>query len=141
MSEENDDLSVEGIAKEVLKKLGVTHYNLAQYQTQISVVTGAIKSLESRLSDTTLEAAMKLNALESRLKEAEAELRISQEAVEVLLKNKDSVEARLSHLMDVAGKMAGAIGNILNAESVSCEPFDEAQLALAEWDGIKEGGK
>ena len=119
MSEEKDDLSVEGIAKKVLKKLGVTHYNLAQYQTQQSVVIDAIKSLSQRLS------------------QAEAELKLQEKAWNTLADSNSALKARLSHLMDVAGKLSHALFIIgeTSADDISCM---EAKKANAEWDGIKE---
>ena len=56
-----------------------------------------------------------------------------------------ALKARLSHLMDVAGKMAGALKEIadgatdcdyLHSKRLCCEV---AKFALAEWDGIKDG--
>ena len=86
----------------------------------------------------------------------EQQLKISQEAVEALLKNKDSLEQRLSHLMDVAGKMAGSLvmfaglvddadtdfidahGDTVIRPRVKVKEIELANAIVAEWDGIKE---
>jgi hypothetical protein len=57
-----------------------------------------------------------------------------------------TLEARLSHLMDVAGKMAGALEYCASPYMQRITPFADiearifsATKALAEWDGIKDG--
>ena len=57
------------------------------------------------------------------------------------LKDKEIEELRkrLSHLMDVAGKLKDALEKRFNTANGNISDWvDEAKLALAEWDGIKE---
>jgi predicted RNase H-like nuclease (RuvC/YqgF family) len=110
-----------------------------------------IKSLESRLKEA--EKNLEIERLgwktiveerDKRLSQAEAELRDNKsfgrglaQACDSLRADNKSLEARLSHLMDVAGKMAKALDEIEDEDGL----YKRHKLALAEWDGIKEGGK
>ena len=126
-------------------------------------VDALAKSLESRLKEAEqysngyrkacnnlnkrLEVAdFEMKSLEHRLSQAEATIHwvTAGEARKEIL----SIEARLSHLMDVAGKMAEALeltrkhieDRLWEGEgdySQEVEIVDKAKLALAEWDGIK----
>ena len=122
-------------------------------------VDALAKSLESRLKEAEqysngyrkacnnlnkrLEVAdFEMKSLEHRLSQAEATIHwvTAGEARKEIL----SIEARLSHLMDVAGKMAGALEQVVKCPihsvmSCCCQKY--AQSASAEWDGIKDGGK
>ena len=76
-------------------------------------------------------------------------------------KEKEELKARLSHLMDVAGKLFKSLELMLEdaqelrvikardlgeerdrrIHATYYEDIEEAKLALAEWYGIKDGGK
>ena len=102
--------------------------------------------LESRLTKSEKEKEFQFSSSEQNLKLFEDEVKKSEE-----------LRKRLSHLMDVAGKMAGALKDCIEREfdipmggynyGCGCSEYRgefkhtcEAKLALAEWDGIKDGG-
>jgi chromosome segregation ATPase len=129
-----------------------------------------IKSLESRLkeAEAELEKAWnvtlyatetellkrqteKIQSLEQRLSQAEAERdKAKKQALEngyFICKQRNVI----SHLMDVAGKMAEELKEVCKYVKAPCN-MDTTDLqrlamwkqnlfALAEWDGIKDGGK
>ena len=122
--------------------------------------------LKSRLKEA--EKNLEIERLGWKTIVEERDLRLSQaeaenETLKLCLKNSNALIAdgadeaekivgrlqkRLSHLMDVAGKMAGALEEIICAEVCMCDPMSKgvceiqkSKLALAEWDGIKDGGK
>ncbi len=89
-----------------------------------------------------------IKSLESRLKEAEADLNLmtktanaeADHADELLAENK-SLQKRLSHLMDVAKKLANWINSEVNYRDGQYCNSKLGNALLAEWNGIKEGGK
>lgn len=111
----------------------------------------------SKISEALFYARKENEELRKRLSQAEATIHwvTAEEARKEIL----SLEARLSHLMDVAGKLSHALGMVMKANHVDVkkpseeclkehfvillptEDDEEAKLALAEWDGINGGGK
>ena len=134
-------------------------YEFCQHPTECSL-RQKINSLESRLKEANkiIESFHAQNiTMQERLSQAEAEVKRQCElaeftasgAAELLMDENKDLKARLSHLMDVAGKMAGALELVLkrgtqvqNSDQFMFEVIKGTELALAEWDGIKkEGGK
>ena len=137
------------------------------------------KDLESRLKEAEkfrdifqkndAENSLRIVSLEQRLSQAEAKyeareqehngmLEVDGEMINRYIDKNKELEARLSHLIDVAGKMAGALKDCIEREfdvpmggynyGCGCSEYRgefkhtcEAKLALAECDGIKDGGK
>lgn len=112
-----------------------------------------IKTLESKLREAEeiikshedmLLPALKAErvSLESRLKEAEGLL--SQETSEfksAAFQKIKSLEQRLSHLMDVAKKLANWINSEVNYRDGQYCNSKLGDALLAEWDGIKKEEK
>ncbi len=114
------------------------------------------KELESRLKEAVskgenlctahgllLILLIEKHDLEQRLSQAEAETEKWKENSRKYFANYVALEKRLSHLMDVGGKMVGALKKIsakqpLTGGLCDIDMQEIAKLALAEWDGIKK---
>jgi len=115
----------------------------------------ASESLEQRLSQAEAELEKTQRGEKSADQEVERLHTLLEKSMSMgdssLMEENAELKTRLSHLMDVAGKMAGALKKceclyyIHDCEDHARDRKDgkwcERCLALAEWDGIKDGGK
>lgn len=168
MSEEKA-IQVSTFAYWKLLEAGVSEEDKEMWK-DIKDVADSVKSLESRMAeyhDANQKRHFRIVELEQRLSQAEADLEGAWATAKVLNdslaleKDKtkamanEELKARLSHLMDVAGKMAVALENChgtLGDSRIGLWEYMEgteiygdfdkakaiAKLALAEWDGIKK---
>ena len=159
-------LSLESRLKEAEKKFndanelcGQKHDKMLEFQQRLSQAEAEKEGLKKEIIDY-IEASGKLHRREIQdMKDFKR--KFTDVAIESLDKENKELRAELSHLMDVAGKLFKSLELMLEdavelrvikardlgeerdrrIHATYYEDIDEAKLALAEWDGIKEGGK